>query len=148
MSKKYSLLLVPAFCFALVALVGSGTNVSACHDSGWSKPVDNICYFGGWHHTCDFGGWQHMGCSDHQNNNPNCGGAGTQTPPTTTTPTPPSDTTTSSDQSTTTPTPSEQDDGYSVVVGAVGAGVVPIAVSIAVAGCVVGSLVVFIKKRP
>jgi len=153
------------FCFALVTLVGSGTNASACRNSDWIKPVDNICYFGGWHHNCDFGGWQHngyfgdwqhMGCLDNQNNDHNCGVEGTQetssdqSTTTTTTTTTTSTTTTSSEQSTTTV---EGDSGYSVVVGqtytgAVGANVVPIAISIAIAGCVAGGFIVFIKKRP
>lgn len=148
LSKKSALLLALAFCFAQVALVGFGTNVSACNGSGWSKTVDNTCDFSGCHHMRRF---DHHGWFDHHNNEATPSEQSTTT--TTTTTTTPT-TTTPSEQSTTTV---EEDSGYSVVVGdspsqtytgAVGANVVLIAISIAIVGCVAGGLIVFIKKRP
>ena len=143
MIKKFSLLLAFAFCLAQVALVGSVTNASACHDSGWSKTVDN-CDFGDWHNTCHFGDL-------HHDNDSNCNVASTQATPseqsTTTT------TTTTTTPTTTTPS-GQEDSGYSVVVGdqthtgAVGTNVVSIVINTVIVSSVAGGLVVFIKKRP
>jgi len=139
MSKKFSLLLVLAFCLAQVALVGFGTNASACHGSRQSETADNP-------RDSDR---RQTRCSDPHDDDEDCDVEDVQempsvqlaTTPPTDIPTPPIDqptATSTSDQSATT-----DDSGYSVIVGAVGAGIIPTAI----AGCIVGSLVV-VKKRP